>query len=62
MVQALAEKVDEAEWKLGMQQEAHSRDAALQAGEPVVEWHEMRDWLARRLEQQQKPKAKARRR
>ena len=60
MVQALAEKVDEAEWKLAMQQEAHARDAALQAGEPAVEWHEMRDWLARRLAQQGKAKAKRR--
>lgn len=51
MVQALAEKVDEAEWKLAMQQEAHQRDAAILAGEPVVEWHEMRDWLQRRVEQ-----------
>ena len=28
MVQALAEKVDEAEWKLGIQQEALRRDQA----------------------------------
>lgn len=60
MVQALAEKVDEAEWKLAMQQQARDRDAALQAGEPAVEWHEMRDWLERRLAQQAKPKARHR--
>lgn len=60
MVQALAEKVDEAEWKLAMQHEAHDRDTALQAGEPAVEWHEMRDWLGRRLAQQAKPKARRR--
>jgi predicted transcriptional regulator len=52
MVQALVEKVVEAEWKLAMQQEADKRDAALQAGEPAVEWHEMRDWLQRRLNEQ----------
>ena len=56
MVQALAEKVDEAEWKLAMQQQAQQRDAAMQAGEPAVEWHEMRDWLQRRLAEATKPK------
>jgi len=49
MVQALAEKVDEAEWKLGVQQEALQRDQALGAGEPAVEWHEMKSWLQQRL-------------
>jgi len=49
MVQALAEKVVEAEWRLSMQEEAHERDLAIEAGEPVLEWHEMRDWLNRRL-------------
>lgn len=49
MVQALAEKVVEAEWRLAMQQDALQRDLAIQAGEPVVEWHEMRDWLQRRV-------------
>ena len=49
MVEALAQKADEAEWKLSMQQEAHRRDLALQAGEPGVEWHEMRDYLQNRL-------------
>ena len=51
MVQALAEKVDEAEWKLAMQHEAQRRDQALQAGEPAVEWHEMRTWIQQRLEE-----------
>ena len=60
MVQALAEKVDEAEWKLAMQQEAHARDAAIVAGEPVVEWHEMREWLARRVQEPVKAKTKRR--
>ncbi len=50
MVQALAEKVDEAEWKLAVQQEAHRRDQALVAGEPGVEWHEMKSWLQQRLD------------
>ena len=66
MVQALAEKVVEAEWKLAMQEEAHSRDAALLAGEQPVEWHEMRDWLERRLAHPENtkatPKPKAKRR
>ncbi len=49
MLQALAEKADEAEWKLSMQREAHDRDLSLQAGEPGVEWHEMRAYLHERL-------------
>jgi predicted transcriptional regulator len=52
MVQALTEKVVEAEWKLAMQEEASQRDAALKAGEPGVEWHEMKSWLAQRLADQ----------
>lgn len=51
MVEALAQKADEAEWHLGVQHEAHQRDAALQAGEPGVEWHEMKTYLRLRLAQ-----------
>ena len=49
MLQALAEKADEVEWKLSMQREAHDSDLSLQAGEPGVEWHEMRAYLRERL-------------
>ncbi len=49
MVEALAQKADEAEWRLGVQREAQQRDAALQAGEPGVEWHEMKTYLRERL-------------
>lgn len=57
MVEALAQKADEAEWKLSMQREAQQRDAALRAGEPGVEWHEMRAYLTNRLLQaKRKPK------
>ena len=49
MLEALAQKVDEAEWKLSMQREAQQRDAALIAGEPGIEWHEMRAYLHGRL-------------
>ena len=49
MLEALAQKADEAEWKLSMQHEAQQRDAGLQAGEPGVEWHEMRAYLRSRL-------------
>ena len=51
MVEALAQKADEAEWKLAVQREAQQRDSALQAGEPGVEWHEMRAYLKERLAQ-----------
>ena len=49
MVEALAQKADEAEWRLGVQGEARQRDAALQAGEPGVEWHEMKTYLRERI-------------
>ena len=49
MVEALAQKADEAEWRLGVQREAQQRDAALQAGEPGVEWHEMKTYLHSRI-------------
>jgi len=49
MLEALAQKADEAEWRLGMQHEARQRDAAIQAGEPGVEWHEMKAYLRARL-------------
>ena len=49
MVEAIAQKTDEAEWKLSMQAEAQQRDWALQAGEPGVDWHEMRTYLQDRL-------------
>ena len=50
MLEALAQKVDEAEWKLSMQREAQQRDASLQAGAPGIEWHEMRTYLRTRLD------------
>ncbi len=60
MVEALAQKADEAEWRLGLQHEAQQRDAAIQAGEPVVEWHEMKAYLRARLAQAATtPKAKS---
>ena len=63
MLEALAQKADEAEWKLAMQRDAHQRDVALQAGEPGVEWHEMRAYLNTRLNKAEtKPKPKAARR
>ena len=49
MVEALAQKADEAEWRLGVQREAKRRDTALQAGEPGIEWHEMKAYLRARL-------------
>ena len=49
MLEALTEKADEAEWKLSIQREAQQRDAALQAGEPGMSWHEMRTYLRTRL-------------
>ena len=60
MLEALAQKADEAEWRLSMQRDAHQRDQALQAGEPGVEWHEMRTYLQERVKAGRVPQAKAR--
>ena len=49
MLEALAEKADETEWKLAMQREAQQRGGALQTGTPGVAWHEMRTYLRARL-------------
>lgn len=58
MLEALAQKADEAEWKLSMQRDALQRDVAVQAGEPGVEWHEMRTYLRARLTDKAKPKSR----
>lgn len=60
MLEALAQKADEAEWRLSMQRDAYQRDQALQAGEPGVEWHEMRTYLQERVKAGRVPQAKAR--
>lgn len=60
MVEALAQKADEAEWRMSMQLDAHQRDQALKAGEPGVEWHEMRTYLQERLKASEAAKTKAR--
>ncbi|MCY7371191.1 MAG: hypothetical protein LH479_10075 [Polaromonas sp.] len=46
----MSEKAGEAEGKFSMQRQAHERDEALDAGEPGVEWHEMRAYLAEWLQ------------
>ena len=56
MVDALAEKVEEAEWKLAIQQEAARRDAALQTTQQALDWHDVRAWALARAAQ--KPGAK----
>lgn len=48
MVEALQEKADEAEWRLGVQNEAQARDRAIDVDGRVIEWHEMRTWLQAR--------------
>ena len=50
MLEALAQKADEAEWKLSMQQDAQQRDAGLKTGASSIEWHEMRTYLRSRLD------------
>ncbi len=60
MLEALAQKADEAEWRLSMQREAQTRDLALQAGEAGIEWHEMRAYLNNRLDEKKSARKAAR--
>ena len=55
MLEALAQKADEAEWRLGVQREAQQRDTAMQAGAPGIEWHEMKAYLRARLAEPARP-------
>ena len=49
MVEALAQKVDEAEWKLALQKEAQRRDKAMQKAGTGVEWKDARLRLNQKL-------------
>ena len=49
MVEALAQKVDEAEWKLALQKEAQRRDKAMQKAGTGVEWQDARLRLNQKL-------------
>ena len=48
MVEALAQKTEEAEWKLALQREAALRDADLQATQVGLDWHVVRAWALAR--------------
>lgn len=49
---------------MAMQMQAQQSDTALKAGEPTVEWHEMRSYLQARLQKpvqdQSQPKVRVR--
>ena len=45
MVEALAEKADEAEWKLALQKEAQRRDKAMQKTGTGLEWKDVKQRL-----------------
>lgn len=49
MVEALAQKADEAEWKLALQKEAQRRDKAMQKADTGVEWQDARLRLNQKL-------------
>ncbi len=49
MVEALAQKADEAEWKLALQKEAQRRDKAMQKAGTGVEWQDARLRLNQKL-------------
>ncbi len=48
MIEALAQKTEEAEWQLAMQKEAASRDAEMQASQSGLDWHDVRAWMLAR--------------
>lgn len=49
MVEALAQKADEAEWKLALQKEAQRRDKAMQKAGTGLEWKDVRQRLTTKL-------------
>ena len=49
MLEALAQKADEAEWKLALQKEAQRRDKAMQKAGTGVEWQDARLRLNQKL-------------
>jgi predicted transcriptional regulator len=49
MVEALAQKADEAEWKLALQKEAQRRDKAMQKAGTGLEWADVRQRLNQKL-------------
>jgi len=48
MIEALAQKTDEAEWQLAMQKEASQRSEAMQASQSGLDWHDVRAWMLAR--------------
>lgn len=56
MVDALAEKTEEAEWRLGIALEAAQRSADMQASQQGLDWHDVREWaLARAAKKPTQP-------
>jgi predicted transcriptional regulator len=54
MIEALAQKADEAEWKLALQKEAQRRDKAMQKAGSGLDWQDVRLRLNQKLAEKSK--------
>lgn len=52
MIEALAQKTEEAEWKLAIQSEAAERSEQMQATQSGLDWHDVRAWMLARAARQ----------
>ncbi len=48
MIEALAQKTEEAEWQLAIQKEAAQRSEQMLASQSGLDWHDVRDWMLAR--------------
>ncbi len=48
MIEALAQKTEEAEWQLAIQKEAAERSEQMEASQTGLDWHDVRAWMLAR--------------
>lgn len=48
MIEALAQKTEEAEWQLAVQKEAAERSEQMEAMQSGLDWHDVREWMLAR--------------
>jgi predicted transcriptional regulator len=60
MIEALAQKTEEAEWQLAMQKEAAERSEQMEASQLGLDWNDVRAWMLARAAGQtiERPQAK----
>jgi predicted transcriptional regulator len=61
MIEALAQKTEEAEWQLAMQKEAAERSEQMEATQSGLDWHDVKAWMLARASGQtaERPQVKS---